>query len=127
MTAGGFSLGKGRQKGPLRVFSGWYRRRQLGALIRKRKCDPRNERRSAFVIARVYLPMVRFENSPRPMKTKTIMALRDCSQGLAAPILRGAIEVSFRFAEDENELVLLGSRLNQDGAFAAVVSKRVRE
>src|SRR5438067_1639165 len=102
-------------------------RRQLGAPIRKRKRDGRDERRSALVIARAQLPLMRFKNNPRPMKTKTIMALRDCSERLAAPIFRGAIEVSFRFADDENELVVFGSGLDHDGTFAAIVPKCVCE
>jgi len=73
------------------------------------------------------LAAVSLDDSARPVKSKTIMAVPDRVHRLAAPVFGRALEVPLRFADRETETVSFHSRLDRNNVFRAVVSQRVRE
>ena len=65
--------------------------------------------------------MVRFKNTARPEEAKSIMAAPDPSEGVSAPIFRGAVELCFWFAQDKFDRFRGPARLENEGAFRAAV------
>ena len=70
---------------------------------------------------------MRVDNSPRPMKSKTIMALPDRPQRLQPPLIRRASEVSLWFADREDEMISFNPRRDRNEAFRTIVPERVRK
>ena len=68
-----------------------------------------------------------FDDSARPVKSKTIMPVAHGVHRLAAPILGRDFEALFRFADGHNESVLFLLRFHGNGAFRAAMTERIRE
>src|SRR5205807_5802208 len=103
------------KKSPLSVWGDHWKR------------DADDEGTASLFVASAEFSPVRLDDRAGSIQPKTVMALPESAERFPAPIFRGALEVSFRLGQCENETRVLLSGRGGNWTFRALVAEGIRE